>query len=182
MFIGLSSGKVFYYKKRNMDSRSLVDRGKEHEIVELECAQAHKGDVRCLIYTRIDELDVLITGSADRTIKLWEPKNLKTSSPFQTIIGHDGTVLDMVYLPKVQLLITSSTDFSMRIWRLDKARALLMYPWFVQSQKISEMDSHSSVGTWLNCFDQKSGEKLEVYAGDTEGSLYVFEAMNEWRE
>jgi len=65
---------------------------------------------------------VLITGSADRTIKLWEPKNPKTNDPFQTIIGHEGSILDMVYISKVQLLVTSSTDKTMRVWRLDKAR------------------------------------------------------------
>ena len=41
-----------------------------------------QGDVRRIIYTKIEELDVLITGSADRSIKLWEPKNPKTSDPF----------------------------------------------------------------------------------------------------
>jgi hypothetical protein len=33
-----------------------------------------KEDVKCLIYAKIEGLDVLISGSADRTIKLWEPK------------------------------------------------------------------------------------------------------------
>lgn len=76
-------------------------------------------------------MDVLITGSADRTIKLWEPKNVKTNPCFQTIIGHGGTVISMTYVKKVELLISSSTDRTMRIWRIDKARELLMYPWFV---------------------------------------------------
>lgn len=44
-------------------------------MVELESPQRHKGDVRRLIYTKIDGLEVLISASADRTIKLWEPKN-----------------------------------------------------------------------------------------------------------
>lgn len=57
--------------------------------------------VRKLIYTKIDGLDVLISASADRTIKLWEPKNNKTNKCFQTIIGHIGSVLDMVYIERV---------------------------------------------------------------------------------
>jgi len=36
LFVGLSSGKIFYYKKKNMENRYLVQSGKEHERVELE--------------------------------------------------------------------------------------------------------------------------------------------------
>ena len=93
--------------------------GKEHEQIELQSPQAHKGEIRKLIYTHIDGLDVLISSSADRTIKLWEPKNSKGNKCFQTIIGHDRSLLDMIYLEKVQLLFTSSTDGTMRIWRID---------------------------------------------------------------
>lgn len=39
--------------------------------------------------------------------------------------------MDMVYIDKVQQLITSSTDRTMRIWVVDQARQLLYYPWFV---------------------------------------------------
>ena len=58
-----------------MESKYLVQSGKEHEQIELDSPQAHKGEIRKLIYTKIDGLDVLISASADRTIKLWEPKN-----------------------------------------------------------------------------------------------------------
>jgi len=37
----------------------------------------------------------------------------------------------MIYLEKVQLLFTSSTDGTMRVWRIDQARQLLLYPWFI---------------------------------------------------
>jgi len=49
------------------------------EKISLDQTNAHKGDVRKLIYTRIEGLDVLISGSADRSIKLWEPMNAKTA-------------------------------------------------------------------------------------------------------
>mmetsp|Transcript_14661 Transcript_14661/g.10541 ORF Transcript_14661/g.10541 Transcript_14661/m.10541 type:complete len:123 (-) Transcript_14661:126-494(-) len=122
MFVGLTSGKICYWKKKNMEQKFLVDKGKEPELIELESPGAHKGEVTCLIYSKIDSLDVLISASADRTIKLWEPKNLKGNPCFQTIIGHGGTIIYMALIKKVQLLVTSSTDKTMRIWRIDKAR------------------------------------------------------------
>ena len=82
----------------------------------------------------------------------------------------------MVYIEKVQLLVTSSTDKSVRVWRLDKARKLLMYPWFVKSQTISDFDSNNQINIWLNCFDYKINEKLHLYVGDSEGSIYTLEA------
>lgn len=51
-----------------------------------------------MIYVRLEGLDVLITGSADRTIKLWEPKNTKSNPCFQTIIGHGGTIISMALI------------------------------------------------------------------------------------
>lgn len=59
-----------------------MDKGKDPELVELDApaSQLHKGDIKCLIYSKIDGLDVLISGSADRTIKLWEPKNAVKAS------------------------------------------------------------------------------------------------------
>ena len=87
----------------------------------------------------------------------------------------------MAYIQKAQILITSSTDKTMRLWRFDKARSLLQYPWFVEYQRVHELKSiHSSQmdnSVWLSCFDQRVGEKLQIYAGDSEGSVYLFEPV-----
>mmetsp|Transcript_97639 Transcript_97639/g.134324 ORF Transcript_97639/g.134324 Transcript_97639/m.134324 type:complete len:169 (-) Transcript_97639:1723-2229(-) len=168
-----------------MASRCLVSKGKEHEQVELDSPTPHKGDIRKLIYTKIDNLDVLISASADRTIKLWEPKtnnNGKGNKCFQTMIGHGGSIIDMVYIEKVELLVTSSTDKSMRIWHIDRARQLLLYPWFIEFQKVCDFLSSNmnpsifEQSVWLQCFDVKEGESLQIYTGDNEGSIYIFEA------
>jgi hypothetical protein len=66
----------------------------------------------------------------------------------------------MIYLEKVQLLISSGTDGHMRIWRVDKARSLLLYPWFVEFQKVSDFQPIRSqsileANVWIQCFDKK---------------------------
>ena len=91
----------------------------------------------------------------------------------------------MMYLDKVQLLFTSSTDGTMRVWRIDQARQLLLYPWFVIFQTVQEFPSArpgQQPNVWLTCFDCKQGESLQVFAGDSEGSMYIFEALETWRE
>ena len=67
-----------------------------------------------------------------------------------------------------------------------------MYPWFVEFQKVNDFPSvHTSniktnaasgADVWLTCFDTKVGENLQVYSGDSEGSVYIFEAIETWRE
>lgn len=42
MFVGLTNGKIFYWKKKNMEQKCLVDRGKEPELIEIESPQHHK--------------------------------------------------------------------------------------------------------------------------------------------
>jgi hypothetical protein len=38
LYVGLSTGRILYYKKKNMDSKLLVYPGKELDIVELTSA------------------------------------------------------------------------------------------------------------------------------------------------
>ena len=60
-----------------------------------------------------------------------------------------------------------------------------MYPWFVIFQKIQDFTSINQsieVDVWINCLEIDDKEKLEVYAGDSEGSLLKFRAPGDWRQ
>lgn len=78
LFFALTNGSIGYWKKKNVEQKQIIDKGKDPELIKLDSKKKHKGEVRCLLYAKISGLDVLISGSADRTIKLWEPKNLKS--------------------------------------------------------------------------------------------------------
>lgn len=73
----------------------------------------------------------------------------------------------------------------MRIWVIDPARQLLLYPWFVINQRIQDFTSNnlnSDLDVWINCIDVQDSENLAFHAGDSEGSLLEFNANAEWRE
>lgn len=53
LFAGLTSGRIFYYKKKGINNRYLVQSGKELERVELTSPLAHKGEIKKLIHTNI---------------------------------------------------------------------------------------------------------------------------------
>lgn len=55
-----------------------------------------------------------------------------------------------------------------------------MYPWFVPLQIVKDFTQiNQSVidnNVWVTCFDLKEGENLGIFAGDSEGSMLVFRA------
>jgi len=42
LFVGLSNGHIFYYKKKNLDSKLIETPGKDLEICDLTSPQAHR--------------------------------------------------------------------------------------------------------------------------------------------
>lgn len=94
------------------------------------------------------------------------------------MIGSGGSIIDLRYIEKSEILISSSTDKTLRIWRLDKARELLMYPWFVPLQIIKDFTSINPTSidnnVWVTCLDTQEGEKFKLFAGDSEGSMLTF--------
>ena len=63
----------------------------------------------------------------------------------------------------------------------------------MEYQRVHELKSiHSSQldnSVWLSCFDQRVGEKMQIYAGDSEGSVYLFQPLekesdqeDDWRD
>ena len=67
IFLGLSDGRLFQYKSKGIDSKSIFSKNKEPDVVAIESPNSHKGDIRKIVYTKMNDgkLDVLITASAD---------------------------------------------------------------------------------------------------------------------
>jgi WD40 repeat protein len=58
----------------------------------------------------------LATGSADKTVKLWDASSGKE---IKTLIGHTNWVNAMSLSPDGKTLATGSEDNTVRLWRLD---------------------------------------------------------------
>ena len=63
--------------------------------------------------------DYLASGSRDKTIKVWEVKNLRC---IITLIGHDNWVTDLCFHPSGRYLLSVSDDKSLRVWDLSSGR------------------------------------------------------------
>ena len=76
----------------------------------------HKGEVKCVLNERIFNQLFVISGSADRTIKIWD-LDPKAKEVVQTLTGHSGTILCLTYSRKTDTIFSGSTDKTLKIWK-----------------------------------------------------------------
>ena len=55
LFLGLTNGKLFYYKSKAIDQRSIFGKGKDPELVQIESNNGHKGEIRKMTYAKVGE-------------------------------------------------------------------------------------------------------------------------------
>lgn len=75
----------------------------------------YKGEIRCIAFEYIEGHSFFITGSADRSIKIWE-SDLKNKGIIQTLAGHGGTVLQLKYCSQIGTIVSCSIDKTIRTW------------------------------------------------------------------
>lgn len=98
----------------------------------------HKGSVTAICVPAKDATDLgrtglIVTGSVDSTVKLWDYQGKVQQEPtvlVQTLYGHSGTVTSIVV--KGAYLLTGSTDRTIRVWAAGPGRDQVLYPWFEQ--------------------------------------------------
>ena len=64
----------------------------------------------------------LATGSADKTIQLWNIKN--TDKPLYTFTGHTGGIIAMDFSVDAKLLVSGSSDKTVRLWDLTTGQSV----------------------------------------------------------
>ncbi|CAG8462012.1 13455_t:CDS:2 [Ambispora leptoticha] len=60
----------------------------------------------------------VVTGSRDKTIKLWDP----TGQCIKTLVGHDNWVRGLVFHPTGKYLLSASDDKTIKIWDIKTGR------------------------------------------------------------
>jgi len=188
IYAGMTDGSIVTWKRKNYDQSSLLA-GKEYEFAEVISKKPHKGEVKTILFETINGKDLVLTGSADRTIKVWDMDvKIKEKDPcIQTLIGHGGSVISTKYSSQIDVLVSCSTDKTIKLWKPDSGRELLYYPWFICIQTIKDFQSVSGFNAlenpiWISSLEFKEGESLALFAGDSEGSMVILRPKDSWRE
>merc|ERR1711988_661692 len=146
----------------------------------------HKGGIRSMIFVPSLCQGVMFTGSADRCIKMWDLSDPRSHIMcVHSLYGHGGTVLALVY--GSEMLISSSTDGFMCIWRDQSPVKLLRFPTYSIRQKLAPDKSALQAGhrapkeTWFLSISIRHGESPSIFAGDSDGYVHIYrpEAVQE---
>jgi WD40 repeat protein len=80
--------------------------------------QAHKEEINCLAFNPANDY-MLATGSADKTVALWDLRNLKTN--LHSLESHTGEILQLQWSPHHEYAIASaSADRRINVWDLSR--------------------------------------------------------------
>lgn len=122
---------------------------------------------------------LMFTGSADRTIKIWDPwggseAQLHSRSDHycvQTINAHSGSVTSLRLLSQQHhALVSCSLDHTIKTWYPAEGRGLLLYPWYLPAQSIT----FASSGTWPTSLVLREGASAALFVGDTSGCISLY--------
>ncbi len=83
-----------------------------------QVVEAHGAEVNCLSFNPFSEY-ILATGSADKTVALWDLRNLKVK--LHTFNSHKDEIFQVQWSPHNETILASSgTDRRLNIWDLSK--------------------------------------------------------------
>jgi WD40 repeat protein len=159
LFAGRSDGGVIMWRVPNTRIGSFRD----HVVLG-----SHKGSVASIAFQAHHH--VLVTGSSDFTIKLWDAVGGETGGKcVQTIPAHDATVTALA--SHCNVVISGSADKTVKLWRFDPDRAKLCFPW-MEVKQVFVLDTWATA-LWASATKVTESSQGEVFVGDGNGNITV---------
>ena len=192
LYLGLSNGEIHAWKKRMPDKVTVTQEfiQKDCDLINFSSKNSHKGDITSLLYEERLYEGLMVSGSADSKIKIWVKdlrEKTKKYSCTQTLVEHNGTILAMAISGQANIIASSSTDTTIKIWKQQSGRDLLLYPFYICIQTLTEhlsLKSHDSLskGVWVSALVWKEGDDIRLLAGDSKGTISIYKLDDNWRE
>ncbi|KAK7440209.1 hypothetical protein VKT23_017151 [Stygiomarasmius scandens] len=135
----------------------------------LQVYAGHRGPVSALALWSSPAGEILITGSWDKTIKLWDTN---TKQIISSTDAHSDFVKSLLVYPSLNILVSGSSDKIVRFWDLTSA---------LSGQPLTSVGSISTHTRPVECLDgQATGENsAELCTGDTMGVINLWTLARE---
>ena len=185
IYLGMTNGNIValtLYKHTKMFN-------KYDEFTLLRCYDQfkHKGPVSSLICESIDGTPVLFSGGADGSIKLWlgEPdlREKEMVHHIKTLLEHKSTIIALAFCKSRSLLISSSSDMTMKIFRMKDKFDKILNPRFECISTIRDfhikLNKDKDLPYWISTLSLKETDIIELYAGDTKGRVLFYHYIDD---
>ena len=135
---------------------------------------AHTSEITCLMTipsSSSSSSSLLVSGSRDRTIKIWTIPSLLSSSGkglVQTLFGHIGGITGIVDGDH-GVIVSCSVDGSLRVWSPQRGRDIMLHP-FYECTFLLQI----SKTTWLTALAINTRGHWSCYVGDSNGTIEIF--------
>ncbi|KAL6309025.1 WD40-repeat-containing domain protein [Sparassis latifolia] len=139
----------------------------------LQVFRGHTAPVTCLAF--FDKVqgsgagDILITGSWDKTIKLWD---VRTKALISSTNAHTDFVKVLLVIPALRLLVSGGSDFVVRLWDLSAIQ---------EGKPLPSVGSISSHTRPVEALDARAvtDSTAVLYTADTMGIINVWDLTRE---
>ncbi|MGI8500490.1 MAG: protein kinase domain-containing protein [Hassallia sp.] len=132
--------------------------------------KGHSSDVNSVSFTPDGQM--LVTGSDDRTIKLW---NLTTKQEIRTFKGHSSYIYAIAISPDGQTIASSSVDKTIKLWNLNtgkEIRTLIGHSDSVASVAFSpdgKLLASSSLDKTIKLWNLQTNKEIRTFTGHSGG-------------
>ncbi|KAI4264221.1 MAG: hypothetical protein L6R42_000656 [Xanthoria sp. 1 TBL-2021] len=163
------TGLLAYGSDINVALWKPLDAGHEG-VSALLCAHADIVNVVKFFYPATDWPHLLLSGSADQTIRLWQtdPSAYRLYSPVGVLQGHAASVNCLDVVPGRQVLASGAADATIKIWHLDFKE----HQW--NTSLLQTIQTSPRFLPLTLCFSAAKGDDFLLAAAGTKGAIHVY--------
>jgi WD40 repeat protein/energy-coupling factor transporter ATP-binding protein EcfA2 len=140
-----------------------------HNVVAPNTLGRHAGEVRGITFSRNGKM--LASGSADNTVKLWNPS---TGEEIKTLTGHTDKVNGVSFSPDGKILASASDDKTVKLWNIstgEEIKTLTGHTHWVKSITFSpdgKMLASASADNTVKLWDTSTLKEIKTLSGHTD--------------
>ena len=153
------------------DSLILLDKKTGEEI---KAFQGHKSNVTCVLFSADGKR--ILSGSEDKTIKLWEINSQKS---IKTFAGHQRDVNSVVFSTDEKIILSGSSDFTIRLWDICTGHVINTLKGHTNSVTSAIFSSDEtfilsgSMDSSVKLWNRSTGKLVKSYVGHTQTVMKV---------